>query len=102
MAVYIIAEFYIHTREAYDRYDALFMDVFDKFDGEMLSVDEEPTVLEGDWESTRSVLIKFPSEQSARAWMQSEAYGAIVSHRLEGSTGRARMVKAFSPEVLQQ
>ena len=97
MTVYIIAEFKIHTREAYDRYDDLFMDVFEKFDGTLFSVDEDPRVLEGEWTSTRSVLISFPSEESASAWMLSEAYQDIAKHRLEGSTGRARLVKAYEP-----
>lgn len=99
MSVYIIAEFIIHTRASYDKYDALFMDVFEQFDGEVLSVDEEPTVLEGEWASTRSVLITFPSEKSAMAWMVSEAYQDIAKHRLAGSTGRVRMVKAFDAEA---
>jgi len=100
MTVYIIAEFDIHTREKYDQYDALFMDVFDQFDGKVLSVDEAPLALEGDWTSTRSVLIEFPSQESAFAWMQSRAYQEIAKHRLAGSTGRARLVKAGVPESI--
>ena len=95
MAVYIIAEFAIHNREEYDRYDAEFMTVFEKFDGRLLSVDETPTILEGEWSSTRSVLLWFPSEDSAMAWMESDAYKSIVAHRLAGSTGRARLVKGL-------
>lgn len=97
MTVYIIAEFNIHTRESYDKYDALFMDVFDKFDGTLLSVDEDPRALEGEWSATRSVLISFPSEESAGAWMTSEAYQEIAQHRLNASTGRARLVKGYVP-----
>ena len=100
MSVYIIAEFDIHTRERYDMYDALFMDVFDKFDGKMLSVDEAPRVLEGEWTSTRSVLIAFPSEESAFAWMSSPAYQEIAKHHLAGSTGRARLVKSGVPDSI--
>ncbi len=95
MSVYIIAEFQIHDRSEYDKYDAGFMDVFEQYDGRLLSVDEQPTVLEGDWLSTRSVLIEFPSEDGAMAWMTSAAYKAIVGHRLAGSTGRARLVKSI-------
>ena len=97
MTVYIIAEFHIHAREKYDVYDALFMDVFEKFDGKILSVDEAPRVLEGPWESTRSVLLEFPSEESAFAWMGSPAYQEIAQHRLAGSTGRARLVRSGVP-----
>ncbi|MAV50666.1 MAG: hypothetical protein CME93_06870 [Hyphomonadaceae bacterium] len=96
MSVYIIAEFQIHDRSEYDKYDAGFMDVFEKFDGQLLSVDENPAILEGDWVSTRSVLIEFPSEDSAMAWLNSDGYKAIVGSRLAGSTGRARLVKSFA------
>ncbi|MCH2185683.1 DUF1330 domain-containing protein [Myxococcota bacterium] len=95
LAVYIIAEFAIHNRGEYDRYDAAFMTVFEKFDGRLLSVDETPTILEGEWSSTRSVLLWFPSEGSAMEWMESDDYKAIVGHRLAGSTGRARLVKGL-------
>ena len=45
MSVYIIARFKIHDRSEYDRYSAGFAEVFRKFDGKMLSVDEDPTLL---------------------------------------------------------
>lgn len=49
MTVYIIAKFTIHDRSEYDLYESGFAEVFAKFDGKMLSVDEEPLVLSGDW-----------------------------------------------------
>lgn len=97
MSIYIIAEFHIHTRAEYDKYDALFMDVFDQYNGELLSVDESPTVLEGEWTSTRSVLITFPSKADAMAWMTSPEYIKIAKHRLAGSTGRVRLVEGGFP-----
>ena len=41
MSVYIIARFKIHDRGEYDKYSAGFSEVFQKFDGTMLSVDED-------------------------------------------------------------
>ena len=46
MSVYIIAQFTIHDRSQYDIYESGFGEVFAKFDGKMLSVDEEPKVHE--------------------------------------------------------
>lgn len=57
MTVYIIAKFTIHDRSEYDQYESGFAEVFAKFDGKMLSVDEDPMVLSGDWQATRSVII---------------------------------------------
>lgn len=99
MTVYIIAEMKIHDRAEYDKYDAKFMDVFNQFEGELLSVDENPTVMEGEWSSTRSILIAFPSAEKATAWVGSDAYRAIAGHRTQASTGKARMVTAGVPEA---
>jgi uncharacterized protein (DUF1330 family) len=95
MSVYIIARFKIHDRSEYDRYSAGFSAVFQKFDGKMLSVDEDPTVLAGEWDDTRSVIIEFPSKESALAWMTSDKYQAIAKHRNAGSTANSILVKGL-------
>ena len=95
MSVYIIARFNIHNRSEYDKYSAGFAQVFSKFDGTMLSVDEDPLVLAGDWEDTRSVIIQFPSKESALAWMTSDDYQAIARHRNAGSTVNSILVKGL-------
>ena len=95
MSVYIIARFKIHDRNEYDKYSAGFSEVFKKFDGKMLSVDEDPTVLAGVWDATRSVIIEFPSKKSALAWMTSDDYQAISKHRNAGSTVNSILVKGL-------
>ena len=62
MAVYIIARFTIHDRSQYDLYERDFTKVFKQFDGKILSMDEEPTLLTGEREDTRSVVIEFLSK----------------------------------------
>lgn len=95
MSVYIIARFNIHDRSEYDQYSAGFQEVFKKFDGKMLSIDEDPLVLAGTWNDTRSVIIEFPSQQSALAWMNSDDYQAIAKHRNAGSTVNSILVKGL-------
>lgn len=95
MAAYIIARFKIHDRSEYDKYSAGFSEVFKKFDGKMLSVDEDPTILMGDWDDTRSVIIEFPSKKSALAWMTSDDYQSIAKHRNAGSTVNSILVKGL-------
>ena len=95
MSVYIIARFKIHDRSEYDKYSAGFSKVFKKFEGKMLSVDEDPTVLAGDWNDTRSVIIEFPSKESALAWMISDDYQAIAKHRNAGSTVNSILVQGL-------
>ena len=95
MSVYIIARFNIHDRSEYDKYSAGFLEVFEKFDGKMLSVDEDPMVLAGAWDDTRSVIIEFPSKESALTWMNSDDYQAIAKHRNAGSTANSVLVEGL-------
>ena len=95
MSVYIIARFNIHDRSEYDKYSAGFLEVFEKFDGKMLSVDEDPMVLAGAWDDTRSVIIEFPSKESALAWLTSDDYQAIAKHRNAGSKANSVLVEGL-------
>ncbi|MFT5611954.1 MAG: hypothetical protein ACI9WC_002356 [Arenicella sp.] len=91
MTVYMLT---IHDRVEYEKYEEQFDGVFSKFDGKLLSVDDEPLVLAGEWEATRSVVIEFPSKGAAFAWMQSDDYQAISKHRNAGSTLSSILVKS--------
>ena len=86
MAVYGVAHITIADRTAYDRYSAAFMEVFARFKGTLLAVDETPAVIEGEWTATRLVLISFPDEAAFRDWFDSPAYQEIAQHRHAGST----------------
>ena len=95
MAVYGIAQITIADRAAYDRYQAGFMEVFGRFKGQLLAVDEAPAVLEGDWTATRVVLMRFPDEAAFRDWYDSPAYQEIARHRHDGSTGVVLLAKGL-------
>jgi uncharacterized protein (DUF1330 family) len=72
--------------------------VFAQFEGELLAVSEEPTVVEGVWPCTRTVLIRFPSADEARRWYTSPQYQAIAQHRFRASTGNAVVIEEFNPD----
>ena len=95
MSVYVIAEISIADRETYGRYEAGFLDIFARYQGEVLSVDEAPVVVEGEWRGTRSVLLRFPDEASMRDWYESDAYQELAQHRHAASTGNIIMVKGL-------
>ena len=99
MSVYMISRMTIHDRAQYDKYEERFMDVFEKFEGTMLSVDEEPQVIAGDWAATRSVLMEFPDKAKLFAWMTSPEYQEISKFRDAGSTAEAIIVKSFEGEL---
>ncbi|MEM7097497.1 MAG: DUF1330 domain-containing protein [Pseudomonadota bacterium] len=96
MPCYIVALINIHDRDTYSKYEAGFMDVFEQFNGTMLSVDEEPQVIEGDWSWTRTVLISFPSNADAQAWYQSAAYQEIAKHRYAASNSQVVFLNGIS------
>ncbi|MEM8861067.1 MAG: DUF1330 domain-containing protein [Chloroflexota bacterium] len=93
MTVYIISQITIHDRTTYDEYEAGFMEIFEKYEGTMLSVDENARRLEGEWTATRSVLMSFPSVGAFRAWAGSKEYQAIAKLRHAASVTNSIMVK---------
>ena len=82
MSAYFIANIRINDEEEYQKYIENVDEVFNKFNGKYLKVDDNPVVLEGSWDYTRVVLIEFPDEESLNKWYFSEEYQAIVKHRL--------------------
>ena len=97
MPVYMISRMTIHDRAEYDKYEERFMSVFEQFDGTMLSVDEEPQIVSGEWKVTRSVLIEFPTKPQLFAWLTSPEYQEIGKFRDAGSTAEAIIVKGLEP-----
>ena len=92
MGVYVVAQIHIHDREAYARYEAGFMAIFAQYGGEMLAVDEAPVTLEGEWNHTRTVIIRFDHSADARAWYDSDAYQDLARHRWDGSSADIAIV----------
>lgn len=97
MSVYMISRMTIHDRAEYDKYEERFMGIFEQFEGKLLSVDEEPQVVAGEWNATRSVLIEFPDKAKLFAWLTSPEYQEIGKFRDAGSTAEAIIVKGLEP-----
>ena len=93
MPVYLIAQLTIRDRARYAEYAAGFMEIFSRYGGRLLAVDESPETLEGAWNFTRTVLIEFPSEAEARSWYDSEDYQRLAQHRFASSEANIVMVK---------
>ena len=65
MTVYCIALLNFADRERYGADQRGFMAIFNKYSGKLLAVDETPTIKEGDWPHTRTVLIEFPDADAS-------------------------------------
>ena len=85
MKHYFVAQIKIHDPKEYEKYLDKFDDIFSKFKGEFLSIDESPALLEGAWDYTKSVLIEFNSKKDFEDWYYSEDYQKILRHRLTAS-----------------
>jgi uncharacterized protein (DUF1330 family) len=95
MPIYIVAQINIEDRDTYARYEAGFMEIFDRYEGELLAVDEAVTALEGSWEYTRTVIIQFPDEAAARSWYDSDDYQALAQHRFAASAANLAIVQGL-------
>ena len=95
MSAYLIATLKIHDRERYGSYEAGFIDIFNRYKGKLLSVDEDVQTLEGDWSFTRTVLVEFPSKEDALDWFQSDEYQALADHRKAASSGSIVMLQGL-------
>jgi uncharacterized protein (DUF1330 family) len=97
MTVYGIVQLKMTDRAAYDRYRARFFSVFKKFGGRLLSADENPMVLEGQWDRDKLVLMSFPDEAAFRAWAGSPEYLDISRDRKAGAEAIVLLAKGFAP-----
>ena len=95
MTVYAVALIDIADREEYGLYGQGFMEIFGKYGGTMLSVDESPTVLEGEWPHTRTVLLSVPNAEDLERWYRSPEYQALAQHRFKASTARIAVIKGL-------
>ena len=99
MSVYAIAQITIHDRDRYADYEAGFNAIFFAYNGTLLSVDEKPVILEGEWPCTRTVLIEFPDQEQFTAWYQSPAYQSLAKVRQQASIANLCLVEGLSAAI---
>jgi len=98
MPVYFYANIRVSDEAEYNEYLAHVDEVFMRFAGEYLVVDESPEVLEGKWGYTKSVLIKFDSREEFMLWYYSDDYQQILKHRLRGAESDAVLLHGIDDE----
>jgi uncharacterized protein (DUF1330 family) len=95
VTVYAIAALKFTDRDAYNRYQAAFMEVFKRFSGTLLAADEAPQVVEGQWDRDKVVLMTFPNEAAFREWAESTDYQRISEDRRAGADTVVVLVQAL-------
>ena len=95
VTVYAIAQLKFTDRASYTRYQAAFMDVFQRYSGTLLAADETPKVVEGQWDREKVVLMAFPDEDAFHTWAQSPDYQRISVDRRAGADTTVLLVKGL-------
>jgi uncharacterized protein (DUF1330 family) len=67
--------------------------VVSKSKGKYLVLDNNPEVLEGKWDYTRCVVIRFETMDDFENWYHSSAYQEIIKYRLEAAQCDTILVK---------
>jgi uncharacterized protein (DUF1330 family) len=89
---YYIALINIHDPARYQQYLAGFDEVFEKFQGEVIAIEDNPRVLEGKWPAGRTVIIRFPNDQAAHTWYESPEYQQLAHFQQEASVASVTIV----------
>jgi len=72
------------------------VDTLGPYAPEILIVDENIEVIEGDTGDTRTVMLKFKDRDEAKRWYNSPEYQAIVNLRMDSTSGaRAVLCDSF-------
>ncbi|MCP4251421.1 MAG: DUF1330 domain-containing protein [bacterium] len=93
MSAYFIAQIKIHDCERYKLYLDGTDAILARHSGEVVVVDDSPTILEGKWPYTRTVVIRFRSEEDAKRWYESPEYQDLVQHRHQASEADTVLVQ---------
>jgi uncharacterized protein (DUF1330 family) len=86
MKYYFVAQIKIHNQKEYQKYLDTIDEVFSQHKGKYLAVDSTPTIIEGKWDYSKSVIIEFSSKEEFEEWYYSNEYQAILKFRLNAST----------------
>jgi Uncharacterized conserved protein len=95
MIHYFSAQIRIHDKDEYGKYLEKFDEIFSKYKGEYLAIDESPFLLEGEWNYTKSVIIKFNTKKDFEDWYYSDDYQKILKHRLAAAKCDTILIKGL-------
>lgn len=93
MSYYFVTNIKIKDKLEYQKYVNLVDDVFSKFKGKYLAVDDNPKIVEGNWEYSRVVIIEFATEKDFSDWYNSKEYQEILKHRMNASISDGMLIK---------
>jgi uncharacterized protein (DUF1330 family) len=89
MAVYFVVDVTINDPQSYADYSKQVGPMVARAGGRFLVRGGETTMIEGDWQPQRFVVIEFADTEHFRAWYDSPEYSEVRTIRFKASTARA-------------
>lgn len=96
MSAYLVAQVQIEDRDEYSKYEAGFMEILQRFAGELLAVDDQAQVLEGQWPYTRTVVLRFADAGAAQRWYDSSDYQTLAQHRFRAASANIVLAQGLA------
>jgi len=94
MAGYVVTQIRnIKDQEIYKEYVSKVTPIVKKYGGEFLVRGGEFTTVEGRWDYSRNVVIKFPSYEKALEWYNSPELKPVKQMRLSNSESNGIIIK---------
>jgi uncharacterized protein (DUF1330 family) len=87
MSAYLIAVETVHDEAMFAEYRKHVIATLEAFGGRFVARGGKLTVLEGEWQHPRTVIIEFPSRDAAEGWYKSADYQKIIGLRLKSTSG---------------
>lgn len=95
MAAFFIVNIDVKDADKFEEYRSVVPATIEKYGGEYLARGGEQQVMEGEWPNPRTVLLKFPSMEQARAWYDSDDYAGPKALRLAATSGNMVLVEGL-------
>ena len=93
MAGYLIAQINIINEEPYKEYIKQTLPIVKKYEGEFIVRGGNFKNVLGNWDYARTVIIKFPSYETALNWYHSDEYKPVRKIREENSEGNVIIIE---------
>ena len=93
MAAFVLVEIDIHDPKLYKSYTQLTPETIANYQGKFVVRGGKTTVLEGNWDPNRLVLLEFPSVALANDWWHSKEYTKARKIRQRAASTRMIIVQ---------
>ena len=99
MSAYVIVDIEVRDPQRYERYKQLAPPAIAAYGGKYIARGGKVTVLEGNWDPKRCVILEFPSAAKAVEWWHSPEYTEARKIRQECSTANMIVVEGLGTPV---